>query len=207
MKCRKYERWISDDLDGRLTAERKAALDNHLASCPSCRAHRREIGRLQAEAPELFDPARGPEYWDGFTRRLGRRLAARGDSGITRRGAGVLGRRWAWAAIGALFFAAVGVRVLVVRKPGLPEQPVLSHEESLAAFLGDVQSDPDLIEAFSAYIETALREEAGLDTLEPVPRFRDDPLFWESVSDEELVSLERELRTQYRLTEVSHEVF
>jgi hypothetical protein len=207
MSCQTFERWISDELDGRLPPGKRTRLERHLKDCPSCRACRGELVRLQGEASHIFEPGRSPEYWDGFVRRLEDGLAAREPVQAFRGRAPFFRRRWIWAGAAALFLAAVGIRFLSERSSALPEPLALSHEESLSVILAGIEADPDLARAFSEHIEASLRETAGLDDLEPSPRFRDDPFFWESLSDEELVSLEQELRTQYRLTEVSHEVF
>jgi hypothetical protein len=207
MSCQTIERWISDELNGRLPPGKRTRLERHLNSCPSCRACREELVRLQEEASKLFEPGRSPEYWDGFVRRLEDGLAD-GKPALAVRGRGTLFlRRWVWAGAAALLLAAVGVLFLSDRNSYLPEPLALSHEESLSVILAGIEADPDLAREFSEHIEASLRETAGLDDLEPSPRFRDDPFFWEGLSDEELVSLEQELRTQYRLTEVSHEVF
>jgi hypothetical protein len=208
MNCQTCERWVSDELDGRFPPRRKAALERHLRKCASCRAYRGELVRLQKEAPKLYETDRGPAYWESFIRRLGLKLASEEPSSEAVRGGSAFRRwRWAWAGAAFLVLAVAGLLFLSGRKPLLPDRLALSHEESLVMILGELDTDPGLARAFSEHIEASLKETAGLNTQESPPRFRDDPFFWESLTEEELASLVQELRIQYGQTEVSHEVF
>jgi len=94
---------------GDLDAERRAVIERHLAACPDCARERAAIDRAFADlrAAEVPDP--GPVYWSGFEARFRARLA-------TRRAAAR--RRAFYAAAAAVLVAALGLGILLGRRPG-----------------------------------------------------------------------------------------
>jgi predicted anti-sigma-YlaC factor YlaD len=52
MNCKKSQQWISQDLDGELSARRKVRLDAHLESCAACRELREQWARVGARLRE-----------------------------------------------------------------------------------------------------------------------------------------------------------
>jgi len=95
----------ADEID----AERRAAVERHLAACPDCARERTTIERAFADlrAGEVPDP--GPVYWSGFEARFRARL-------VTRKAAAR--RRVFYAAAAAALVAALGLGILLGRRPG-----------------------------------------------------------------------------------------
>ncbi|TFG56526.1 MAG: zf-HC2 domain-containing protein, partial [Candidatus Aminicenantes bacterium] len=73
MRCETITKWLSDDLDGALSPNRKARLEAHLRECRACLGTRSDLILLQAEALPVAD--RSPEYWAAFEKRLESKLA------------------------------------------------------------------------------------------------------------------------------------
>ena len=78
MNCSEFQEKLSDFLDGRLPPDQAAALQQHLASCPDCRA---EADSLKSLAQELdmihFKEPTDIElqrYWAGIYNRIERTL-------------------------------------------------------------------------------------------------------------------------------------
>jgi predicted anti-sigma-YlaC factor YlaD len=69
MRCSKAQRWVSQGLDGMLSPEREARLDQHLAACEACRAYAAEVENLGLDLLNVPEPA--PD----FTMRVVGRLA------------------------------------------------------------------------------------------------------------------------------------
>jgi anti-sigma factor RsiW len=94
----------ADEID----PERRAAVERHLAACPTCTRERATIDRAFAElrAAEVPDP--GPVYWSGFEARFRTRLAT---------GRAAIRRRTFYVAAAAALVAALGLGILLGRRP------------------------------------------------------------------------------------------
>ena len=64
MKCRKAEKWILRDLDGRLEKGLRSGLDAHLDRCPSCRELRREYGLMLGFLRNGKEEEPLPSFWE-----------------------------------------------------------------------------------------------------------------------------------------------
>ncbi len=205
MKCDRYEKWMSDDLDGGLSRGRKDRLERHILTCRRCRTALAEMAGLQKAAGNLLEPGRGPEFWEDFERRLDSRISNDDLSGRQDRAHIPLEGRWVLSGAVALLTMAVGLYVLLSPTRGIPQSTGLSAEDSLSTIFNEIGDDSDLEASFHEVIISALEESAGLGATDLAPQFRDNPLFWESLSDEELISIERGLQMENRITEVPHE--
>ncbi len=200
MKCRTFERWISDDLDGRLPGRKKEQLGAHLSSCDSCRRYKKEVTGLQAQAKGLFTLHRSPEFWEDFSRRLETKVSS--IPGPQSGRGGLFKARWTWAAAGALLLAVTGFFILRNSASSYRESDILSYEDSLSRLFQTIDSDPLLEASFNQYVLDSIGEISESESSDPAPQLGDDSFFWASLSLEELIYLEQELRKENRLTEV-----
>jgi len=194
MRCEPIEKWLSDDLDGALSPQRKSRLEAHLRECRDCRGYRADLTRLQAGIPPSAD--RSPEYWASFERRLESKLAIVDRARKPARATFFAGRRWAWAAAGFLVMAAVGVYFAVSRPGGTLETAWAPYEDPLARLLLEAEADPEVENLVNRELQASIADATpGVEDDYAVP-IAADPLFWESLSDAELeyiaVELERE---------------
>jgi predicted anti-sigma-YlaC factor YlaD len=193
MRCATTKKWLSDDLDGALSPNRKIRLEAHLRECRDCRGYRADLARIQAGTPPVAD--RSAEYWADFEKRLESGLAGVEPVRRPHRVALFAGRRWAWAAAGFLVMAAVGT-YFASRPVGALETAWMPYEDPLARLLLEAEVDPEVENLVNRELLTSIAD-AAPDTEEDyaVP-IASDPLFWEGLSVEELeyiaVELERE---------------
>lgn len=190
MNCRKCERKLSDLMDGRLSGEAARDLEAHLADCPSCRAYRMRLERLQRGAASGHPPV--PDGgWDGFSARVRARLesaaAAERPSPARRPG-----WRLVWVAAPAAAAAAL-IGFLIFRPSSPPISELLAYEEGLASFGQAAAEDAELAGELNAVVLGAIQEETGGLSLDEMPAFADDPGFWQGLSDEEVSFLDREI--------------
>lgn len=96
---------VADEID----AERREAIERHLAACPGCERERAAMERAFRDLRGAEVPDPGPVYWSGFEARLRMRLAARRAAE----------RRHAfYAAVAATLVVALGLGVVLGRRPG-----------------------------------------------------------------------------------------
>lgn len=195
MNCRTSERWISDDLDGRLSPGRRGRLRLHCEHCPACRAFRADAAVLQKAARALPDPAPPEDYWGEFERRLRSGLAeAPRPSAGTRIAAFHPARRRAWAAAVLALLAAGGI--LLFRPRGTGEGGFPVYFRTPLQFDQAVGADAELAEAVNGLVLGSIGEDVRGDADIWLPRLAADPLFWEGLSDEDLKHIEAELRRE-----------
>ncbi len=196
MRCEHYRAWISDDIDGSLARKKKRKLEAHLSRCPDCPAYRKDLLRLQAESRlDEADPV-APEYYEKFSAALETRLRREGGIGRrTRRPA--LSWRWAW--ISAPLALAMILAVLIFRGGRASfGREILSFEGCLESVYLEIGEDDESAAEFNRFLSGSLlggEDGAGLeDGLE----LWSDPLFWRSLSDEDLRSIETEIMKESR---------
>lgn len=186
MRCRAAERRLSDRLDGALAPRAAARLESHLRACPSCRSHQDALVRIQAASGP---PAgRSPEDWAGFERRLEARIHAWEGGRAGRIPAPLAWRpRAAFAAAAALLLAGAALWVFLAR--GLPEDGSYAwvpSADGIAPLIGEAETDPGLERAVGRYLSDSLAELAPVVDADAAALTAADPLFWESLSDDEL---------------------
>jgi anti-sigma factor RsiW len=193
MSCPKYERWISDRLDGALSGKREKALEAHLQTCESCRAFGRAAQRVQKEVKAFPDEPVPEAYWEESLNRLSARLASQ-ELRPAKKVLPGWGWKWAWLAA-PLLLAAVGA-LLIFRQP--VRQTVddyLNAEERMGAIYSELSESPDLEQAFNQALESSIQE--GLSTGSDVRESHlENPLLYRVVSDEEMGFLLQELKKE-----------
>ncbi|MDD8021292.1 MAG: zf-HC2 domain-containing protein [Acidobacteriota bacterium] len=78
MNCEKYQKMISDRLDGRLSRRKEKKLDRHLAGCPLCRDYLEAQEIIQREAFKIGEIDYPPEWWPQFEQNLKEKLILEG---------------------------------------------------------------------------------------------------------------------------------
>ena len=71
MNCKMIKKWfLLDYTEGNLEPNQKTPVEDHLANCPQCREHFREIQRIASllKSYTVADP--GEAFWDGLSSRI-----------------------------------------------------------------------------------------------------------------------------------------
>jgi hypothetical protein len=71
MNCKRIKKqFLTDYVEGNLEPDQKTPVEDHLANCPQCREHFREIQRIASllKAYTVSDP--GEAFWDGLSSRI-----------------------------------------------------------------------------------------------------------------------------------------
>jgi anti-sigma factor RsiW len=204
MRCRAIQRAISDEIDGSLSLRRRRRLDRHLASCPSCREYRSDLGGLQARAAHPPNPAVSPGYWEASLERLRAKLEAerRPDPGRSRPRTAAISAvpRWAWAAVPAVLAAAAGLFVVLRPSPlTVAERLPLAHEEATGRLVAMIGDDEALEAKFVDLIQASILEDAAVEIREPRLLLYGDSRFLDGLSEEELQKLETRLAKELEL--------
>jgi hypothetical protein len=198
MRCKKFEKWISDDLDGRLSLEKKAKLDTHLANCAACRSYEIRLRRIDEGTRSLEMPQPGGGYWESSIERLRAVLTAERDSRpALRKQYPAFLPLSRLARAGAFFVLALvtGLSLLLLR-PGvrpLFEYLPLSSEDALGRLYENIGPNTDLEVDFEREIQASIAEHAGERPAEVKLLLAASSDFVESLSDEEIQVLETEL--------------
>jgi len=191
MSCNRYQRWISDRLDGALSAKKERKLEAHLKVCPTCRGFLQGAEDVQKEAKALPSVSVPEAYWSDSLNRLRAKLAAQ-ESPPASRVVPVWGWKRAWLAA-PLLLAAVGA-FLLFRQPGRPALGDLLNEEArIGSIYSELGESPDLEQAFNQALEASLHEEMsnGSDFRE---NHLENPLLYRVVSEEEMTFILQELK-------------
>jgi anti-sigma factor RsiW len=191
MRCQTARRRISDELDGSLRPGRRPGLEAHLQCCPACRAYREDLARIQAAAQRADEP---DAFWAGFEARLGARMAA-AEAGRERVGPPFAARRRrAWAVAAVLVLAGVSLWYARPRPAPPPAETWIAWDDVLDPVVQAAETSPDLAGRIDREIQASY--EALLPGGDAAALPVADPLFWESLSEEDLravvAALERE---------------
>jgi anti-sigma factor RsiW len=73
MRCTRARRWISDFIDGHLDADKKAALQKHLESCPECQQVLEDFKNITEKAHDLEEVSPSDQSWFRIKSRIGER--------------------------------------------------------------------------------------------------------------------------------------
>jgi hypothetical protein len=197
MGCEKYEKWISDSLDGELSNKRLRELDSHLAQCPGCRAYQERLRLLQQEALRLESLDIPSRYWEEFSGKLESRLRAARPEGAGLK-LGWRSWRWAWAGAAVLIALVFSLVLILRRGPQAAESYIFSFEKCLDRVYGDIGDDTQLADLFNLAVVDSLGEDVETDSLVAKPLFIEDPFFLESLSEEEMEFLSREIEKEIK---------
>jgi hypothetical protein len=192
MKCRKYEKSISDALDGALSPGKKKTLEDHLAGCPDCQVYKERLSMIQDEASRLEVTEVPPSYWQEFSQTLGKRLRA----WETQREAEKpfrLSWKWAWLGVPVLLGSVLSFILLRDRVPPL-EDDIFSYEACLDRLHQTIGDDAGFEESFNRVILGSLSEDLDFATIEESVVLSENHFFWENLNDEELQFIEQEIK-------------
>jgi len=196
MRCRDYEKWVSDSLDGVMRDEQRARLEAHLKKCPSCQAYSARLTRIHQEAASSRKAAVAPSYWEELSSAVRRRIEATEKSPRHLRPAW-WSWRWAWG--GVVLFSAVVFSLLLRPRPNPAFQSdVFTFEACLGRLNQEIEDDAELAGNFNLVLLSSLRKDLSPAILEENPVFSEDPLFWESLSEEEWRILEEILTKELK---------
>jgi hypothetical protein len=203
MRCWKIEKWISDGIDERLSPEKQMILKIHLSECASCRAYRERLETIHKESQTLFTPRVAPEHWQESLSRLKAGLEAEEKTGRKSRERWMPAIfpkwRWAWAGAALLLAAAVGLYFVLSGPPARQEMVAFSFEDAINGIDQEIKNNPELEKYFNSFIQDSIHEHVG-EISEVVNPFRyENPLFLESLNEEELQLLESALKEELKL--------
>jgi len=195
MACEKYRRWISDELDGELNADRAHRLAGHLRQCAACRLYREKLHRLQQEFRQLGVPSPPPGYWEDFSSRLKDRIQP--EKALKEKAKPVQrGWRWAWA--GAALLLLAGFSVVIFLRPVRvnTKDYFLSFENFLDHVYQEIGNDARLADLFNLALMDSLSGTIEEGSLGAGPGFPEDALFLERLSEKEVEWLNQEIEKE-----------
>jgi len=152
MRCAAARKWISDDLDGRLSQRRTEALERHLHGCEACRSYRRDLAVIQARTRARPVPSLSPEDWSRFELDLEREI--RRAPQVVQEEAPRIGQRmrWAWAGAALALLACAAVIFVTMRGQDGLDPAYLTYEASLEQIFRETRDDPGLADSFDQLI-------------------------------------------------------
>jgi len=198
MKCRKVEKWISDDLDGTLSLRRQKKLRAHAAVCASCRAYGGRLKKIQAEAKRLPGPALPPAYWERSLSRLESSLAGVGGQTVIKLRPGRTpaffpALRWAWAGAASLLAVGLGLYLMFFQSRGPLVTTPLSFGDQINSLYERIGENAELETEFNSLLHASIVEEAGESDGDVKPLLYGSSRFLDSLSDEEILILDAEI--------------
>jgi len=203
MKCRKFGKWISDGIDGRLSTEHQAILEAHLRECTACRSCRERLEKIQKDSKAHSHPELSPGYWRDSLLRLRKALEAREQAKPKAWPGKVLSfftkRRWAWAGAAGLFIAALGLIFFFSRTPSSQEMFAFSFRDTLNGIDLEIGNNPELEKEFNSAIQNSIYDHLGEMKGMINPFHYENPLFLESLDEEDLQILDAALRKELKL--------
>ncbi len=195
MRCEKAKRLVSDALDGELSPKRQARLEAHLKECDSCRAYRRSLELIGVEAVKEAPPAPDGEYWSDFVSGISRKIDA---LDVRRRPRTKPAPLSTWLkpalAAGLVGLVVLAAFILLSRRSPLSEEfAYLNSEDSLSGVLEAAASDPELGTYLDLEVSSSIADAVAVDAAGESFLAVDEPLFWESLSEEELAAIAADL--------------
>ena len=92
--------------------------------------------------------------------------------------------------------ALLGTWLIVLRPGRLREPAFVSLEDSLTPLFHEVGADPELESSLNQEIVASIDDSVRLSERESAISFGDNPLFWESLSEQDLQAIEASLRNK-----------
>jgi anti-sigma factor RsiW len=169
MTCHELHDQLPDLVDGTIDESVRDAIDEHLASCESCRVLVADLRRVRQAAALLERPSVPSGAWN----RLATRLR---DEGIARPAAASVPRSrpsWAWIAVAAVLLLAVGAALYSVKLTigSTPAVPVRAGAPGgNASPSGTVESVESELQLAASHYENAIKG------LEQIANASDSPL-------------------------------
>jgi hypothetical protein len=203
MRCTKIERWISDGIDGKLSDEKRTILESHLAACDSCRAYRERLENIHKESQSLLRPRLVPGYWQESISRLKAELRAAKGAGTKVREipspSFLFKWKWAWAGAGAFLIAAFGLYFLLSGPRARPEMMAVFLDDAIAGIDQEIGNNPELEKYLNSILQDSIYENIGEINEAAKPFHYENPLFLESLTEEELLALDSAIQAALKL--------
>ncbi|MDI6850245.1 MAG: zf-HC2 domain-containing protein [Candidatus Saccharicenans sp.] len=160
MRCKDYQKLISDRLDGCLSPVYQERLEAHLKTCPVCGQYEKELKTIDREIRNL--PVEELENLAGLESGLRERLSrVETENGIKQRGGRFIKWTPAWASGLLLLMIAV---YFVFFRPAAVEQnldlaTLMSFEDSYLTLTQTLNNDESLKEKYNEEILNSIFEE------------------------------------------------
>ncbi len=160
MKCKDYQKMISDGLDGSLSPVCRERLEAHLKACPVCRQYEKDLKAIDREIRNL--PGVEPENLAGLESGLRDRLSRiETKNGIQRRRGRFMKLAPAWAA-GLLLLIVTAYFVFFRPAAGeknLDLATLMSFEDSYLTLTQTLNNDESLKEKYNEEILSSIFED------------------------------------------------
>jgi len=186
---------MSDEMGGCLSERRRARLAAHIEKCRECRLYRTRLEIAGRESGKILHPVLGEGYWEDFETRLRSRLesAAIGPK-QTVAPVRTLRPAWRWVWAGATV-TVLAVLAILVQPPRRPADVFLAFYpgEAVVSFENEMTGNPVMQENFNRILAASIEEAVRDSEAERNGVLWDDPLFWESLSLEEMEMIESDL--------------
>ncbi len=192
MNCAKVEKWLSDRIDGELSVRKTGAIEAHLKKCASCRSYAASLEKIHEEVLRLKREEASPAFWEDFAQRLKANLGSSRKM-KERRPIG-WGWNWVWSSAALFALVAVGLYLLLFQSPQPQEMVVVSLENSLASIYQEIGEDSELEELFNSILVESIDEYLEDSEWRERPDVLENPLLWESLTEEEIKFLESEIK-------------
>jgi len=197
MKCKKIEKWLSDNIDGTIGEKQKKKLRVHLEECASCRSYAKSLERIQKGIASLEKTGISPEYWKEFDFRLMRKL--RSLEPRKRVIPSFISRwKWAWSAAAFVLLVAFGLAYFFLQPKRDQEIYIFSFEDSLERIYQEIENNSELENLFNSVILSSIEENLEESKWEMKLDFYEDPLLWESLTEEEIQFFESEIKKEMK---------
>lgn len=195
MTCRTAERWISDEMGGCLSERRRARLAAHIETCRKCRRYRTRLEIIRKESGKSLLPVLEQGYWEDFEARLRSRLES-SAVGPKHTAAPVRTLRpvWRWVGAGATV-TVLAVLAILIQPPRRPADVFVAFYpgEAVVFFENEMSGNPVMQENFNRILSDSIEEAVRNSETYVDEVLWDDPLFWESLSLEEMKMIEADL--------------
>ncbi len=195
MSCLRFRKLISDQLDGKIDPRKEAKLKEHLSSCSACRDYQEKLRMIQSVVASLPLPKPSVNYWQESIARIKRRLEEEQEKEPLReKGLIFWLRRRPWVVALPVFLASAAFlwHLFFEIKEKVPAVEYMASPESLPAWLDQMELDPSDFQAFNELIEAQI-EDLAWEEMADVPVWEDHWLSLESLSDEEIELMLKEL--------------
>jgi anti-sigma factor RsiW len=194
MRCATARKRLSDAFDGALPPGAQGRLEAHLKTCGACRAYRDDVGRIQTETRLADD--RPPGSWGDFEKRLEAKLASAAAGRLAVEASSAARRRLAWAAAGAMILAGLTGWYLLQRPGPAVYGTWEAAADVLEPLMDAAEASPEMANRVDREVRTLIDDMTPVTDTEAAALPAADPLFWESLSDEDLRAIVSELEDE-----------
>lgn len=199
MRHKRIQKWLSDSKDRELPGKRRKILGKHLEKCGTCSSYAKDLERIALETRKIKRTEVDPSYWEDFTLRLRAKISSLSQE---KKGAAFFRRwKWAFAAAASVVVIALGLLLYLAQSQSAQETYVFSFEESLNQIYQEIGDDSELEESFNSMILASIGEATQSSGETMRLDLSENPLLWDSLSEEEMGLLESELKKKIKSKE------